>query len=168
MEESVRQTERLRTELGFIETTATAAGEAMTDLVTESLFGEGPEAAARRFTEALAEMAVQAAFTQLAVMALNAAMAGGPGAPGGTGAGIGTTVTTGAGAGGRQHGGPVRAGSSYIVGESGRELFVPRTSGTIVPNSALGRRRRRQPGDQSTTSAAAARRRSSRTPTPAA
>jgi len=40
-------------------------------------------------------------------------------------------------------GGPVRAGSPYIVGERGPELFVPNSSGTIVPGatstgSALG------------------------------
>jgi hypothetical protein len=35
---------------------------------------------------------------------------------------------------GRQHGGPVSAGTPYWVGEGGKaELFVPRTSGTIVP-----------------------------------
>lgn len=37
---------------------------------------------------------------------------------------------------GRAMGGPVRQGSSYIVGERGPELFVPQRSGTIVPNGA--------------------------------
>ena len=37
----------------------------------------------------------------------------------------------------RAEGGPVSAGSPYIVGEQGPELFVPRYSGTIVPNHAL-------------------------------
>lgn len=36
----------------------------------------------------------------------------------------------------RALGGPVRQGSSYIVGERGPELFVPQRSGTIVPNGA--------------------------------
>ena len=36
------------------------------------------------------------------------------------------------------NGGSARAGGSYIVGERGPELFVPRTSGTVVPNSSLG------------------------------
>lgn len=35
-------------------------------------------------------------------------------------------------------GGPVRGGSPYIVGERGPELFVPNSSGSIVPNSQLG------------------------------
>jgi len=34
----------------------------------------------------------------------------------------------------RQHGGPVKAGMPYIVGEHGPELFVPGTSGQIINN----------------------------------
>lgn len=34
----------------------------------------------------------------------------------------------------REFGGPVRGGGSYLVGERGPELFVPGTSGAIVPN----------------------------------
>lgn len=37
----------------------------------------------------------------------------------------------------RASGGPVMAGSPYIVGEEGPELFVPSQSGNIVPNHAL-------------------------------
>lgn len=37
----------------------------------------------------------------------------------------------------RASGGPVSRGSSYIVGEKGQELFVPKTDGYIVPNHAL-------------------------------
>ena len=35
-------------------------------------------------------------------------------------------------------GGPVSGGSPYIVGEKGPELFVPGSSGNIVPNNAMG------------------------------
>lgn len=38
---------------------------------------------------------------------------------------------------GLQHGGPVRAKQSVIVGESGREVFTPDRSGTITPNNQL-------------------------------
>jgi len=38
----------------------------------------------------------------------------------------------------RAAGGPVSAGSSYLVGERGPEMFVPRTSGSIYPNDAMG------------------------------
>lgn len=35
-------------------------------------------------------------------------------------------------------GGPAKAGSPYIVGEAGPELFVPGTSGTVIPNDRMG------------------------------
>jgi len=35
-------------------------------------------------------------------------------------------------------GGPATAGKPYIVGEEGPELFVPKASGTVVPNNQLG------------------------------
>ncbi len=40
--------------------------------------------------------------------------------------------------GGRQVGGSVSGGASYIVGERGPELFTPRSGGSITPNSQLG------------------------------
>jgi hypothetical protein len=39
--------------------------------------------------------------------------------------------------GARANGGPVTGGTTYMVGERGPELFVPNTSGMIVPNEAL-------------------------------
>ena len=41
--------------------------------------------------------------------------------------------------GARASGGPVSAGMAYLVGEGGPEMFVPPSSGTIVPNSGMGR-----------------------------
>jgi hypothetical protein len=38
----------------------------------------------------------------------------------------------------RANGGSVSAGTPYVVGEKGAELFVPNSSGTIVPNGAMG------------------------------
>ena len=40
--------------------------------------------------------------------------------------------------GGKAMGGPVNAGTSYVVGERGPELFMPNQSGTIIPNNKLG------------------------------
>ena len=40
---------------------------------------------------------------------------------------------------GRALGGRVQAGSTYMVGEQGAEMFVPDQSGTIIPNKSLGR-----------------------------
>ena len=34
-------------------------------------------------------------------------------------------------------GGPAKAGTPYVVGERGPELFVPNTSGTVVANEEL-------------------------------
>jgi len=42
--------------------------------------------------------------------------------------------------GGRADGGPVTGGTPYIVGERGPELFVPNSSGAIIPNEAMGAR----------------------------
>lgn len=41
-------------------------------------------------------------------------------------------------AGYRAAGGPVSGGSAYLVGERGPEIFSPRSSGSITPNSNLG------------------------------
>jgi hypothetical protein len=40
--------------------------------------------------------------------------------------------------GGRAAGGPVNAGTTYLVGERGPELFTPSGSGSIIPNNRLG------------------------------
>lgn len=40
-------------------------------------------------------------------------------------------------AGARAAGGPVSAGSSYLVGEKGPEMFTPNTSGKIIPNDQM-------------------------------
>lgn len=38
----------------------------------------------------------------------------------------------------RAEGGAVSAGTSYMVGERGAEMFIPQSTGTIIPNHALG------------------------------
>ena len=53
------------------------------------------------------------------------------------GSASGGTITGGSGLIPRAYGGSVNAGTSYMVGEKGPEMFVPRTSGTIIPNNAL-------------------------------
>lgn len=39
---------------------------------------------------------------------------------------------------GRAMGGPIQAGSAYMVGEQGPEMIVPGTAGTVIPNKDLG------------------------------
>lgn len=63
--------------------------------------------------------------------ALRAALAGAGGV-------VGTPANTNSFGGPRAAGGPVQAGKTYLVGEKGPEPFIPRRSGTILPNSALG------------------------------
>jgi nucleotide-binding universal stress UspA family protein len=53
-------------------------------------------------------------------------------------AGLISSAITGSFGGARAEGGPVTGGSTYLVGERGPEMFVPRTSGMIVPNEAMG------------------------------
>lgn len=52
-------------------------------------------------------------------------------------AGIGNALSSAFG-GFRANGGSVSAGTPYVVGERGAELFVPSSSGTIVPNGGMG------------------------------
>ena len=42
------------------------------------------------------------------------------------------------GIGGKAAGGPVSGGTPYLVGEQGPELFIPQSSGNIVPNGQMG------------------------------
>jgi lambda family phage tail tape measure protein len=53
---------------------------------------------------------------------------------GGTSGAFGGVLTALAGA--KAEGGPVSAGSSYLVGEKGPEVFQPNQNGTIIPNGA--------------------------------
>lgn len=46
---------------------------------------------------------------------------------------------------GRASGGPVTAGKPYIVGENGPEMFWPKTSGTIIPNTGQASMRNLNP-----------------------
>jgi len=52
-------------------------------------------------------------------------------------AGIGNALSSAFG-GFRANGGAVTGGTPYVVGERGAELFVPNSSGTIVPNGGMG------------------------------
>ena len=57
---------------------------------------------------------------------------------GGSGSGAGGLLGSILGLPGKASGGPVSGNSPYIVGENGPELFVPRSSGQIVPNGSMG------------------------------
>jgi phage-related minor tail protein len=77
---------------------------------------------------------LERSLTALAQTAINQAAASnsGGGGQGGIGSLLGNLF-----GGARAKGGPVTAGQAYLVGEQGPELFVPGSSGGIVPNGAL-------------------------------
>ncbi len=89
--------------------------------------------------EAFAAALGNVVFTRLSQAATGALadLLVGTGKPGSDGGLLGSAAAAIFG-GFKAEGGPVKAGTAYVVGERGRELFVPRTAGTVVPNSQLG------------------------------
>ncbi|HUG26213.1 phage tail tape measure protein [Piscinibacter sp.] len=94
-----------------------------------------------RFKRMLLQMAADAAAAQLVKAITGSGLFGSANAFGGsTSAGFGT----GAGYGNMDlggflaDGGPATSGKAYVVGERGPELFLPTTSGRVLPNEALG------------------------------
>jgi phage-related minor tail protein len=96
----------------------------------------------------LLEMQIRAQSTKLFAMLGSFLMpaAGNFSLSGGGGSGLGLTpgggglgLTSGGGLGlmPRASGGSVSANDSYMVGENGPEMFVPRQSGTIIPNNQM-------------------------------
>ncbi|BAQ93292.1 phage tail tape measure protein [uncultured Mediterranean phage uvMED] len=89
----------------------------------------------QRTADHFLDMATKIIAYQIKMQALNIGLnlfGGGAGGGGGGGlniAGIDAYMAD---------GGSAKAGGSYIVGERGPELFVPNTSGTVVPNNQLG------------------------------
>jgi len=92
---------------------------------------------AASFANMLAQMAIQAAIHASLKLFLSAFGGGGMG---GTSGGIFDSLFGAIfGSPFMAEGGPVSGGQSYVVGEEGPELFVPRTGGIIIPNHALQR-----------------------------
>jgi len=90
------------------------------------------------FVSMLNNMVAQAAAAQLGKYLFGDLLTGKSG--GGNGA-IGDFLGSAASSlfgGFKAEGGPVQSGKGYIVGERGPEWFEPATSGTVVPNHALG------------------------------
>ena len=81
----------------------------------------------------LMRMAIQQQITGRIAGLLGGFMGGGSPGFSTVGAGSNTYIPRGLATGGR-----VSKGSPYMVGEAGRELFVPNQSGRIVPNDQLG------------------------------
>lgn len=116
---------------------------------------EGTKSAEQAFADFLMSIAnmlmdtVKQMIAQYIALGIARSFAGIPPAGGGNVAGLFGADAPGAVAGGgifsgagpfqfRADGGPVSAGRPYIVGERGPELFMPRSSGSIYPNNAMG------------------------------
>ena len=92
------------------------------------------DALAQKIIEALANSALGATFSGF----FNSVFGGILGGIGGGAASAGTGAVGARNIGFRQFGGRVQPGGIYGVGERGPELFVPDTSGTVVPNNQIG------------------------------
>ncbi len=91
------------------------------------------------FISGLVTMGIQIILNTQLIRKFGSAIAsamGGGGKKGGFN--LGTIFDIGKKALGFAEGGRIRAGQPAIVGERGRELFIPQTSGTIVPNEQMG------------------------------
>lgn len=100
--------------------------QSFTDAITGAKkFSDAMRSMAKSVVDSLIKMLVQYYITEPLFRALQA------GFNSFTGGG-------GAGGGGKAIGGSVQAGTPYMVGERGQELFVPNQSGAIIPNNKLG------------------------------
>jgi hypothetical protein len=108
------------------------AAENMQDAFANFLFDpfkDGLKGMLRGFIDVIRQMVAQQAAAQIF----------GSKASGGSGFGDFITGAVSSFFGGfRANGGPVSAGKGYVVGERGPELFLPRSSGSIVPNGGGG------------------------------
>jgi hypothetical protein len=108
--------------------------QAFTDGITGAKnFADAVKDMARSVINSLIKMLVQYYITKPLFDAISSFIGGigrSPAPTGGSGAGVG--------AGMRAVGGPVSAGSPYIVGERGPELFIPSSSGQVQPNGRMG------------------------------
>lgn len=131
-----------------VKTAATSIGNAFTDSFSSVITGSmsAQEALAGFFknvANSFLDMAGQIITQLIVIKSLEAATSifgGGGGFKGFSGAGPvafpgGMNIGI---AGFKAAGGPVGAGKTYMVGEKGPELFVPSSSGNIVPNNQLG------------------------------
>lgn len=115
------QTDRYREQTQFAQDNVQTLKDGFLDAIVE---GENLSGTLEKLAKSLARAALEAAL-----------FGSGPFSGGGGGGGLLGGLLGGIFGGFRAEGGPVRAGRAYVVGEEGPELMVPRTSGTIIPNS---------------------------------
>jgi hypothetical protein len=113
---------------------AEQAGRNMQDALAQFLFDpfkDGLNGMLAGFVDTIRSMVAQLAAQEL----LKAFFTWGSGLGGGIGSFSSSVLS---GLTGKASGGPVSAGGAYLVGERGPEMFVPRSSGTIIPNGVGG------------------------------
>lgn len=108
------------------------ASKAISSDLSKTMGAESAKTYARSFSAVVGTPGVGPVIAPGTAAASTAAMQAGAVASATVGAGIG------AGLPGREFGGPVAGGRSYLVGESGPEVFTPKNSGNITPNAGSG------------------------------
>ena len=142
-----RVSDEAESTFGDLDIYAQRARENMQDAFAQFFlsFDQGAKGMVRSFAQAMQQMAAQAAaaeFLKLLVgngeqgssfgdSLLGSAFSAAVGYFSGGGISSSGTVA-------RAAGGPVMAGTPYLVGERGPEMMIPATAGKIVPNNALG------------------------------
>ena len=133
VEAQVAQNEALQKQLKTVEDLSTIYNQIGTSITTGVLDSitaavEGTKSLGESASQVLKDIGKQ--LLRSGIMQLLTSLAGNDGV------GFFSFLTGGLGK--RAMGGPVSAGSSYMVGERGPELFTPKHGGSIVPNNALG------------------------------
>lgn len=121
------------------ELAAEETGRALGDMFNDAILrAEDLDQALIGLAKSLASLAIQGLFGQGPASGLGGILGGlGSSILNGIFGGGGGSPFTGIRP-GREHGGPVTAGRPYIVGEKRPELFVPNTSGVILPRVPQG------------------------------
>ncbi len=106
-------------------------GKSFTDAITGAKkFSDAIKDMAKSVIDSLIELLVQKYIVDAAFGLITAGLGGGP-TPAPTGGGGGMSL------GGLARGGVATGNTPYIVGEKGPELFIPSTTGRVVPNNDL-------------------------------
>ena len=109
----------------------TGLGKAFTDAITGAKkFSDAIKSMAKSVIDSLIQMLIQKYIVDAAFGAISGAFSGGS-TPAPTGGGGSVT-------GELARGGVATGGNPYLVGEKGPEIFVPSTTGRVVPNDQLG------------------------------
>ena len=112
----------------------------LTDALTAGVtgaanFADAIKSMAKSVVDSLIKMLIQKYIVDAAFGFITGKIDGGGG---NLSAGGVQSVTVAGGRGALAIGGPVQAGSPYMVGERGPEMFVPNQSGSIIPNNQVG------------------------------